>query len=108
MSKAMFINSTATPLVEGGSPPDEIITCELRPDLVREARAHWGVENNIYQFGHRGYVAVQGGARDCPYTYMQDLVAGRYRLPWEEPGQVSDGTSCRFPAPPHSFQPTCI
>ncbi len=48
---------------------------------------HWGVENNIYQFGHRGYVAVKGGARDCPYTYMQDLVAGRYQLPWEKPGQ---------------------
>jgi formamidase len=55
-----------TPLAEGSNRPDEIITCELRPDLVREARAHWGVENNIYQFGHRGYVAVKGGARRWP------------------------------------------
>ena len=55
----------------------------MRPDLVREARRHWSVENNIYQFGHRGFTAVRGGAQDCPYTYMQDLVAGRYRLPWE-------------------------
>src|SRR4029450_376681 len=76
MGEGMFINFDGIPLVEGGSRPDELITCELRPDLVREARTHWGVENNIYQFGHRGYVAVQGGARDCPYTYMQDLVAG--------------------------------
>ena len=45
---------------------DEIITAEVRPDLVREARAHWGVENNIYQLGHRGYSAVQGGARRLP------------------------------------------
>ena len=45
---------------------------------------HWGVENNIYQLGHRGYVAVKGGAQDCPYTFMHDLVAGRYRLPWED------------------------
>ena len=61
--------------------PDEIITAEVRPDLVREARASWGVENNIYQLGHRGFTAVAGGAGDCPYTYMHDLVAGRYRLP---------------------------
>jgi formamidase len=76
IGEGMFVNFDGTPLVEGSSRPDEIITCELQPDLVREARAHWAVENNIYQFGHRGYVAVQGGARDCPYTYMQDLVAG--------------------------------
>jgi hypothetical protein len=46
------------------------------------------VENNIYQFGHRGYVAVKGGAQDCPYTYMTDLAAGRYRLPWEDEVKV--------------------
>ncbi len=105
MGEGMFVNFDGTPLVEGGSRPDEIITCELRPDLVREARAHWGVENNIYQFGHRGYVAVQGGARDCPYTYMQDLVAGRYQLPWEAQVQVTDGTSCGFPVPTRDCQP---
>ena len=38
------------------------------------------MENNPYQFGHRGYVAVKGGAGDCPYSYMQDLVRGSYRL----------------------------
>jgi formamidase len=48
---------------------NEIITAEVRPDLVREARLGWGVENNIYQFAHRGY-AVSGGAGDAPYTYM--------------------------------------
>src|SRR3984893_15593820 len=96
MGDGMFVNFDGTPLVEGGSRPDEIITCELRPDLVREARAHWGVENNIYQFGHRGFVAVAGGAQDCPYSYMRDLVAGRYRLPWEDEVKVVDGTSCGF------------
>ena len=61
-------------------------------------RARTGaVENNIYQFGHRGYTAVAGGAQDCPYTYMQDLAAGRYRLPWEDEVEVTDGTSCGFP-----------
>ena len=28
-------------MVEGSGRPDEIITCEVRPDLVREARTHW-------------------------------------------------------------------
>jgi formamidase len=99
MGEAMICNFDGTILVQGGNVPDEIVTGELRPDLVREARRVWAVENNIYQFGHRGYVAVQGGAQDCPYTYMQDLVAGRYRLPWENEVLVTDGTSCGF-APP--------
>ena len=82
---------------------DEIITAEVRPDLVREARQHWGVENNIYQLGHRGFTAVAGGAQDCPYTYMQDLVAGRYRLPWEDEVVHTDGTSCGFPKPTRRY-----
>ncbi len=82
---------------------DEIITAEVRPDLVREARTGWGVENNIYQFGHRGYVAVKGGAQDCPYTYMTDLAAGRYRLPWEDEVAITDGTGCGFDAPTRTY-----
>jgi formamidase len=104
MGEGMFVNFDGATLVEGGSRPDEIITCELRPDLVREARRVWGVENNIYQFGHRGYVAVKGGARDCPYTYMQDLVDGRYRLPWEGDVLVTDGSSCGFAAPEREYE----
>lgn len=79
--------------------PDEVIAAEVRPDLVREARAVWGFENTIYQFGHRGFSAVRGGAGDCPYTYMHDLAAGRYRLPWEDEVQVKDGTSFGWPPP---------
>ena len=104
MGEGMFCNFDGSVMVEGGGVPDEIVTAELRPDLVREARRDWGVENNIYQFGHRGYVAVAGGARDCPYTYMQDLVAGRYRLPWENQVRITDGTSCGF-APPTRLYP---
>ncbi len=105
MGEGTFVNFDGTPLVEGSHRPDEIITCELRPDLAREARHMWSVENNIYQFGHRGYVAVKGGARDCPYTYMKDMVAGRYRLPWESEVAVTDGTSCGFAAPTRDYQP---
>lgn len=86
--------------------PDEIISAEVRPDLVREARRVWGVENNIYQLGHRGFTAVKGGARDCPYTYMQDLVEGKYELPWEDEVEVTDGSSCGFDIPTRYYQPT--
>jgi formamidase len=104
MGEAMFCDLDGTVMVEGGGRPDEIVTCELRPDLVREARKHWSVENNIYQLGHRGYVAVAGGARDCPYTFMQDMVKGEYRLPWEDEVIYTDGTSCGFPAPDRQYK----
>ena len=76
MGEGMIVNFDGTIIAHGTTGRlDEIITAEVRPDLVREARIHWGVENNIYQLWHRGYVAVKGGAMDCPYTFMQDMVA---------------------------------
>jgi formamidase len=104
MGEGMFCDFDGTVMVEGSHRPDEIITCEMRPDLVREARIHWGVENNIYQFGHRGYVAVKGGAQDCPYTYMHDMVRGEYRLPWEADVRITDGTTCGFDAPERLYK----
>jgi formamidase len=104
MGEAMVVDFDGSIIAHGTTGRvDEIITAEVRPDLVREARLHWGVENNIYQFGHRGYTAVKGGARDCPYTYMHDLAAGRYRLLWEDAVKVVDGTSCGFPEPTRSY-----
>jgi formamidase len=104
MGEGMIVNFDGTVLAHGTSGrADEIITAEVRPDLVREARIHWGVENNIYQLGHRGYTAVAGGAQDCPYTYMRDLVAGRFRLPWEDQVKETDGTSCGFTRPTRSY-----
>jgi len=105
MGEGMVVDFEGRPLVTGSGRPDEIITAEVRPDLVREARRGWGVENNPYQFGHRGYVAVKGGAGDCPYTYMQDLVAGSYRVPWEGEVVHVDGTSCGFPPPDRIYAP---
>ena len=107
MGEAMICNFDGTIIAHGATGrPDEIITAEVRPDLVREARAVWGVENNIYQLGHRGFSAVRGGAADCPYTYMQDLVAGKYRLPWEDTVQVTDGTGCGIDAPTRLYGDT--
>ena len=104
MGEGMIVNFDGTIVAHGGGRPDEIITAEVRPDLVREARLEWGVENNIYQFGHRAYVAVKGGAQDCPYTYMTDLAAGQYRLPWEDAVKVTDGTPCGYDAPTRTYK----
>ena len=104
MGEGMIVNFDGVPLVSGGGRPDEIISAEVRPQLVQEARLIWGVENNIYQFGHRGYVAVKGGAGDCPYTYMKDLAEGRYHLPWEEEVVHKDGTSCGFLEPTRVYK----
>jgi formamidase len=104
MGEGMIVNFDGEILAHGMSGrPDEIITAEVRPDLVREARIHWSVENNIYQFGHRGYTAVAGGAQDCPYTFMKDMVAGKYALPWEKDVVHTDGTSCGFPRPTRKY-----
>ena len=107
MGEGMIVNFDGEVVAHGTTGRvDEIITAEVRPDLVREARIHWGVENNIYQFAHRGFTAVEGGAQDCPYTYMQDLVAGRYRLPWEDQIKETDGVSCGFPRPTRRYGET--
>jgi formamidase len=103
MGEASICGFDGVPMASGGGRSDEIVAAEVRPDLVREARRLWGVENNIYQFGHRGYVAVKGGARDCPYTYMSDLIAGEYRVPWEAEVLHTDGTSCGFPEPVREY-----
>ncbi len=104
MGEGMIVNFDGAILAHGTSGrADEIITAEVRPDLVREARRHWAVENNIYQLGHRGFTAVDGGARDCPYTFMQDLVAGRYRLPWEDEVVHTDGSGYGFPKPARRY-----
>jgi formamidase len=104
MGEGMIVNFDGSILAAGTSGRvDEIITAEVRPDLVREARKHWAVENNIYQLGHRGFVAVKGGAQDCPYTFMQDLVAGRYRLPWEDEVVHKDGSGYGFAKPTRDY-----
>lgn len=99
MGAGMFVDFDGAIMVQGNGRPDEIVACEMRPDLVREARIHWAFENNIYQFGHRGYSAVKGGGQDCPYTYMHDLAAGTYRLPWEDEVVHTDGTGFGIDAP---------
>ncbi|MEC2159762.1 formamidase [Virgibacillus halodenitrificans] len=99
MGEGMIVGFDGVPLVEGTNRPDEIITGEVRPDLALEARTNWAVENNIYQLGHRGYVAVENGITDAPYTYMKDLQDGTYHLPWEDKIVYKDGQAYGFDAP---------
>ena len=102
MGEGMIVNFDGTVLAHGVTGrPDEIITSEIRPDLIREARVNWGVENNIYQLYHRGYVAVKGGAQDCPYMYMKDMMNGTYKLPWDV--KIKDGTGEGFDAPTRAY-----
>ena len=63
------------------------------------------VNANPYQLWHRGYVAVKGGAMDCPYTFMQDMVAGTFKLPWEGDVVHTDGSSCGFDTPTRAHAP---
>ena len=107
MGEAMIVDFDGSVIAHGTTGrANEIITAEVRPDLVREARKGWGVENNIYQLGHRGFTAVAGGAQDCPYTFMRDLVAGTYRLPWEASVKVVDGTPSGFETPTRRYGET--
>lgn len=99
IGEAMICDVEGKVIEHGDNSPDRIVTGEVIPSRADQARRTWGVENNIYQLGHRGYVAVQGGAQDCPYTYMQDLVEQRYRVPWEDEVEITDGTSMGFGPP---------
>ncbi|KAF2868283.1 formamidase [Massariosphaeria phaeospora] len=103
MGQAMFVSPEGHILEQGDSTPDGIFACEIRTENVRRMRKEWGVENNLYQFGHRGYVAVNGGASDCPYTYMRDLVKGQYKQAGEQGVIVRDGKVCGFKAPEAEF-----
>ncbi len=48
----------------------------------------------------------RAGPGDAPYTYMHDLIAGQYCLPWEDKVKVTDGTSCGFGKPQRRYGET--
>lgn len=99
MGQAMFVDPEGNVLVQGNGVADHIVACEIRADEVRRRRLEWGVENNLYQLGHRGYVAVKNGATDCPYSYMKDLMNGEYRQAEDSEIKVKTGAVCGFSTP---------
>ena len=42
-------------------------------------------------------MAVPGGEPDAGLTYIKDLAAGRYRLPWEDEMDIRDGSIYGYP-----------
>lgn len=92
MGMAMVCDVEGTTVVRGDSTPGRVVTASIDPRRADSARLTWGVENNIYQLGHRGFTALAGGARDNPYTWVRDLAEGTYRLPWEDAVEITDGT----------------
>jgi formamidase len=99
MGQAMFVDPEGNILERGDGCADHIVACEIRVDEVRRRRREWGVENNLFQLGHRGYVAVMNGAGDCPYTYMKDLVKGKYAQAEVDDIKIKDGSVCGFATP---------
>ncbi|GER67938.1 formamidase [Weizmannia acidilactici] len=91
-------NFDGTTLVQGHRNPYEIVTAEIYPKLADQARLDWGLENNIYNLGTRGYVATPGGVKENPYTYIRDLAENRYKLPWEDDIKIKDGSIYGYPA----------
>ena len=85
-------NFDGTTLVQGHRNPWEIVTAEVYPELADRARFGWGLENNIYNLGSRGYVATPGGVKENPYTFVKDLAEGKYKVPWEDEIKVKDGS----------------
>ena len=95
--EGQICNFDGTTLVQGDRNPYEIVTGEIYPQLADNARKTWGLENNIYNLGHRGYVAKPGGESDAGLTYIKDLAAGKYHLPWEDEMLIKDGSIYGYP-----------
>lgn len=59
--------------------------------MVDNVCLSWGLENNIYNLGYRGYVVKLGGEYDVGLIYIKDLVVGKYKLFWEDYMKIKDG-----------------
>jgi formamidase len=90
-------NFDGTVLVQGQRNPWEIVSGEVFPKMADQARRDWGLENNIYNTGHRGYVGQPGGESDAGLQWIKDLAAGKYRLPWEDEVKIKDGSIYGYP-----------
>lgn len=91
------VNYDGTVMASGSRHEWEIVTGEIKPKDADNARISWGLENNIYDLGHRGYVAVPGGVQEPGLSYIHDLANGNYHLPWEDKVQVKDGSIYGYP-----------
>jgi formamidase len=84
-------------IVQSQRNPWEIVTAEIYPRMADQARRDWALDNNILNLGSRGYVAVPGGVKECPYSWIKDFAKGAYKVPWEEEVKVKDGSFYGYP-----------
>lgn len=95
--EGQITNYDGTVLVQGHRNPWEIVTGEIFPHHADQARCSWALENNIFNLGCRAYVAKPGGESDCGLTWVKDLAAGKYHLPWECDIKIRDGSFYGYP-----------
>lgn len=95
--EGQITNYDGTVLVQGQRNPWEIVTGEVFPRMADQARTNWALENNIFNLGSRAYVAKPGGEKDCGLTWVKDLAAGKYHLPWEKDIKIKDGSFYGYP-----------
>jgi len=95
--EGQITNYDGTVLVQGHRNPWEIVSGEIHPGAADQARRTWGLENNIYNLGHRGYVAYPGGYPDAGLDWIKDLAKGEYKLPWEDEMVIKDGSIYGYP-----------
>lgn len=94
-------NFDGTTIAQGHRNPYEIVTAEIYPKMADQARTDWGLENNIYNLGTRGYVGTPGGVKENPYSYIRDLAQNNYKLPWEDKIKIKDGSIYGYSAETH-------
>ncbi|RMZ29512.1 hypothetical protein D0859_06417 [Hortaea werneckii] len=82
MGEAMFCNPEGEIVRHSNNANvDEIYCCEIQKGDALEKRKNWGVENNLYQFGHRGYAAVlsnmaaPNGTVESDFLFSPDLIS---------------------------------
>jgi formamidase len=97
MGEGMFCNFDGTVLVEGSGrrgTRSSPASCGPTWCARRAAAGAWRTTSTSCTTAATS--RCRAAPRTAPYTYMHDMAAGRYRLPWKV--EVTDGTSCGFDA----------
>ena len=104
MGEGMFCNFDGTVLAEGSRRPDEIITCELRPDLVREARSTGGWRTTSTSSGTAATSRSRAARWTAPTRSCTTWSTAASSCPGKS-GRDVDGTSCGFAPPTRPHDP---
>jgi len=79
---------------------DEIVTAEVAARSGARGANYTGASKTTStSFGTAGYVAVKGGAMDCPYNFMAGHGGRTFPAAVGGPGQDNERHILCFPAP---------